>query len=684
MALRLWELHGDGRTVTPGAVVRPEERLSWGRTAGIGMQHVVAMFGATFLVPVLTGFPPATTILFSGIGTLLFLVITRNRVPSYLGSSFAFIAPVIAAKAEWRARGRGRARRPAGSGAVTASRVEVRRGTYHDSVTLMQVSRQAEELPGVEAAAAVAATPVNLELLARQGFAVDPAGLGPSDLVLCVRAADDAAADQAMEQVDTLLAGAGRVGAGGGSGAGPDGGPAAAPRSLRAATRRDPDLNLAVLSVPGRHLHYEIAEALQAGLHVFCFSDGLDPATEAACKKVAAERGLLLMGPDCGTAILDGVGLGFANAVRRGPVGVVGASGTGIQEVTCLLDAAGVGISHAIGVGGRDLSPEVGGIMTLRALDLLAADDATERLVVISKPPDPQVARRVADAAATTGKPVILAFPGMTDPPPLPPGVGFAGSLEAAAAWATGIPGVGSTTEPHLPADPPAVTPGAIRGLFSGGTLCYEAMAVVAGVVGRVASNIPLRPEWRLADPNRSEGHTFVDFGDDAMTEGRAHPMIDPGLRNERFRREAADPETGVVLLDVVLGYGAHPDPAGELAPLVERALADRPGGLSVVVSLCGAAGDPQGLDGQAATLREAGALVTRSSAQAARLALAAAGRTGVAGTATATAQRKPLPGGLETMSFRPGPGPGGPGAGLRRPGRTRPDLPGSQSGERG
>jgi FdrA protein len=619
---------------------------------------------------------------------------------------------------------------------VTASRVEVRRGTYHDSVTLMQVSRQAEDLPGVEAAAAVAATPVNLDLLARQGFAVDPAGLGPSDLVLCVRAASSSAADQAMAQVDTLLAGAGRAGAGDGSG--PDGGPAAVPRSLRAATRRDPDLNLAVLSVPGRHLHYEIAEALQAGLHVFCFSDGLDPATEAACKRVAAERGLLLMGPDCGTAILDGVGLGFANAVRPGPVGVVGASGTGIQEVTCLLDAAGVGISHAIGVGGRDLSPEVGGSMTLRALDLLAADDTTERLVVISKPPDPTVARRVADAAATIGKPVILAFPGMTAPPPLPPGVGFASSLEAAAAWATGgaaarASGAGAwgagapvagTTEPHLlvpgppegdsspaadvvapvvhrppahaptPADPthpsadpvgdpPAVTPGAIRGLFSGGTLCYEAMAVVAGVVGRVASNIPLRPEWRLADPNRSEGHTFVDFGDDAMTEGRAHPMIDPGLRNERFRREAADPETGVVLLDVVLGYGAHPDPAGELAPLVERALADRRGGLSVVVSLCGAAGDPQGLDAQAATLRTAGALVTRSSAQAARLALAAAGRTRAAGTGTAAVQRKPLPGGLESMSFRPGPGRGGPGAGPRRPGRAGPDPPGSQSGER-
>jgi FdrA protein len=521
-------------------------------------------------------------------------------------------------------------------------------------------------------------TPVNLELLARQGFAVDGGELGPSDLVVCVRAADEAAADHALEQVEALLAGAGR-GAGPGSGSGGGSG-VAAPRSLRAAARRDPDLNLAVLSVPGRHLHYEIAEALQAGLHVFCFSDGLDPATEAACKRAAAERGLLLMGPDCGTAILDGVGLGFANAVRRGPVGVVGASGTGIQEVTCLLDAAGVGISHAIGVGGRDLSPEVGGIMTLRALDLLAGDAASEHLVVISKPPDPEVARRVANAAAATGKPAILAFPGMAAPPPLPDGVGFAGSLEAAAAWAAGggSAGVvgsgpdraaasGSTVgmpEPHPPVSgaptgrvaasgargdrlsttplaagetrddrlsttPPAVTPGAIRGLFSGGTLCYEAMAVVAGVVGRVASNIPLRPEWRLADPNRSEGHTFVDFGDDAMTEGRAHPMIDPGLRNERFRREAADPQTGVVLLDVVLGYGAHPDPAGELAPLIERALAARPGGLSVVVSLCGAAGDPQGLDAQAAALSAAGAQVTRSSAQAARLALAAAGEGG-------------------------------------------------------
>jgi len=508
-------------------------------------------------------------------------------------------------------------------------RVVVRRGVYHDSVTLMQVSRQAEGLPGVTAAAAVAATPVNLELLARQGFAVDAEGLGPNDLVLCVRADGEEAAEAAVEAIGGLLAGAGRAGEDGG-----DGRAAAPPRSLRAAARRDPDLKLAVLSVPGRHLAYEAAQAIQAGLHVFCFSDGLDVAEEAAFKRLAAERGLLFMGADCGTAILDGVGLGFANAVRRGPVGVVGASGTGIQEVTCLLDAAGVGVSHAVGVGGRDLSVTVGGIMTLRALELLAGDEQTRAILVISKPPDPRVAERVAATAAATGKPVTLAFPGMDAPPPLPAGVAFAGSLEAAAAWAAASQGAAL---PPDAAAAPAVTPGAIRGLFSGGTLCYEAMAVVAAVAGRVASNIPLRPEWRLADAARSDGHTFVDFGDDAMTEGRAHPMIDPSLRAERFRREAADPETGVVLLDVVLGYGAHPDPAGELAPLVERALAARPDGLSVVVALCGAAGDPQGLDRQAAALRAAGAVVTRSSAHAARLALAAAGLGRGAGPAAGT-----------------------------------------------
>ena len=304
---------------------------------------------------------------------------------------------------------------------------------------------------------------------------------------------------------------------------------------------------MAFLSVPGRHVGYEAAAAVEAGLHVFCFSDGLGLEQEAALKRRALERGLLFMGADCGTAILDGVALGFANAVERGPVGIVGASGTGTQEVCCLLDAAGVGISHAIGVGGRDLRAEVGGTMCRRGLELLAADVDTEVIVAISKPPDPAVAREIVDVAAGIGKPVVLAFLGLSDLPQPPAGVEYARTLELAAELAAHHAGAAL---PVFDESAPRAR-GYIRGLYCGGTLCDEAMIIVSGALGRVASNIPLRPEWLLESVHASHGHTFVDFGEDELTEGRAHPMIDPSLRTERLRREAADPEVGVVLLDV-------------------------------------------------------------------------------------------------------------------------------------
>ncbi|HWM10575.1 MAG TPA: hypothetical protein VNO82_14580 [Solirubrobacteraceae bacterium] len=429
--------------------------------------------------------------------------------------------------------------------------VIVRRGAYYDSVTLMLVSRAAGASVGM-------ATPLNLELLARQGFSIDE-DVTPNDLVIAIRADDPEAV---LAAVDEQLSAKAQVTAT------RERAPA---RSLTAAARRDPELSLAFLSIPGDHVAHEAATALAAGLHVFCFSDGVSLEDEARLKRTAAERGLLFMGADCGTAILDGVGLGFANAVRRGPVGIVGASGTGIQEVCCLLDAAGVGVSHAIGVGGRDLSAEVGGLMMRRGLELLARDEGTETIVVISKPPDPEVARAIEEAAEATGKPVVL---------------GFGVTLEEAARAAAGdaLPAF----EERLNRAPVA---GDVRGLYSGGTLCGEAERIV----GR---------------------GTFTDFGADEYTEGRAHPMIDPSLRLEHLAA-ASEP---VLLLDVVLGYGAHPDPASELAPVIE--------GLDkhVIVALCGAAGDPQGLDAQRSGLEAAGAVVTRSNAHAARLAKEASG----------------------------------------------------------
>jgi FdrA protein len=460
-------------------------------------------------------------------------------------------------------------------------RVIVRRGAYHDSVTLMLVSRAAAAEEGADDVAVGMATPLNLELLADQGFSVDD-GLGPNDLVIAVRARDEAAADAAVAAVERELAAKGAAPAGG----------AAPPvvRSLASAARRDPELSLAFLSIPGEHVAVEAAAALEAGMHVFCFSDGVSLEVEAALKRRALERELLFMGADCGTAILDGVALGFANAVERGPVGIVGASGTGMQEVCCLLDAAGVGVSHAVGVGGRDLSAEVGGLMMRRGLELLAADDGTEVIVAISKPPDPDVAAAVEAAAGAAGKPVVLAFLGDAGGSAGPAaGVERAGSLEEAAARAASLAG-GSLPRFEETLRRPPVR-GQVRGLYSGGTLCSEAERIV--------------------------GHgTFTDFGADEYTEGRAHPMIDPSLRLEHLAA-AREP---VVLLDVVLGYGAHPDPAAELAPVIEEL--DR----HVIVALCGAAGDPQGVDGQRERLEAAGAVVTRSNAHAARLAGEAAG----------------------------------------------------------
>lgn len=265
----------------------------------------------------------------------------------------------------------------------------------------------------------------------------------------------------------------------------------------------------------------------------------MDLETEARLKRWAASRDLLFMGPDCGTAIVDGLALGFANAVRPGPVGIVGASGTGIQEVSCLLDGAGVGISHAIGVGGRDLSSTVGGVMTRHALQVLARDEATKLILVISKPPDAEVAAGVAEAVRETGKPAGLAFLGRGETGSKGDEVHIVPSLEAAAAFAANHFGASLPTSERL--TPPARTPGWIRGVFSGGTLCAEAMAVVSDAVGSVRSNVPLRQEWSLEDPWRSQEHTFVDLGSDELTEGRAHPMIDPSLRNERLLHEAMD-----------------------------------------------------------------------------------------------------------------------------------------------
>ncbi|MER7546001.1 FdrA family protein [Spirillospora sp. NPDC127506] len=467
--------------------------------------------------------------------------------------------------------------------------VEVRRGGYHDSVTLMRVSREMAARPGVAAAMVAMATELNREMFERMGFEV-PGDAGPDDLVVAVRV-DGGGLDEAREALDGLLRDASRPPAGGGPLGAPE-----PPRTTGSAAARA-DATVALLSVPGPHVFPEAMDALDAGLNVMIFSDNVPLAQEITLKEAAARRGLIVMGPDCGTAVIGGAGLGFANAVRPGPVGVVAASGTGAQQLMCLLDAAGAGVSHVLGVGGRDLSPEVSGRSALSALAALDADPGTELIVLVSKPPAPQVLDLIREAARRLDTPVVFALP-MADEDDL-----TRAAEKVLTALGRTVPEWPRWTAARRPA---AVAGRALRGLFAGGTLRDEAEMIARDALG-----------WDL----ESRGHRFADFGDDAYTRGRAHPMIDPTLRLEALRAEAADPGCGVLLLDVVLGYGAEPDPAAALAPAIADAAGSRPD-LAVVVSLCGTPGDPQDRDRQAAALCEAGADVFGSNAQATRHAL--------------------------------------------------------------
>ena len=487
----------------------------------------------------------------------------------------------------------------------------VRRDTYRDSVELMRVAAELEQIAGVTRAALLMATPANRQRLAEAGLLAGPAvEARPNDLVIAVAATASATAEAALAHAERLL-GAGATAS--------DSVEKPAPRTIAEALAEGPAANLAIISTPGPYATAEALKALKRGLHVFLFSDNVSIADEIELKRLAMSKGLLMMGPDCGTSILDGVPLGFANAVRRGRIGLVGASGTGLQQVSCLIDRLGEGISQLIGVGGRDLDERVGGLMMLAGIDVLARDPDTEVIVLVSKPPATSVARHVLGVACASGKPVVVSFlggdpagirqAGATPAPTLEDAARFAVAL-ARGEGASATEGVHADLIAHARAQVGRFAAGQchVRGLFSGGTLGREAALILDEMVGRAA------------------GHTTVDLGDDEFTVGRPHPMIDFRLRNERMVLAAEDPTTAVILLDIVLGYGAHPDPAGALIPAVEQARTralEAGRSLALVASVCGTASDPQDLIMQEDTLTAAGVILAPSNAQAARLAAA-------------------------------------------------------------
>lgn len=485
--------------------------------------------------------------------------------------------------------------------------VELRPGAYADSVALLQVSKDVAAADGVLAAQVAMATPLNLEVIASMGFTLPEAA--SNDMVVALRLDSQEQLAGALATVDGALKATRRQ-------SGTSGGVSVLPRTTASALLRS-EAGMALISVPGASATVEAMDSIDAGQDVMIFSDNVPLAQEIALKHAAAKRDVLVMGPDCGTAVVGGVGLGFANTVRPGPVGIVAASGTGCQQLLALLDRADVGISAALGVGGRDLSSDVRGLSTRQAMRRLDADAATELIVVVSKPPAADVAQEMRDFAATLSTPVQFALLG-------------AGQPDLTTAAEQIITTLGHAV-PEWPVWGPTASGGSgqLRGLFAGGTLCDEAMLVAEAELGAVWSNIPLSGGHRLDPSLEADGTVMIDFGSDEMTQGRPHPMIDPTIRLDHLATVSANPAVRVVLMDVVLGHGADPDPAATLAPAIVAAVETaRQDGrqLSVIIACVGTSGDAQGLERQAQSLADAGAEVHLSNARASQRAVSLIG----------------------------------------------------------
>ncbi|MFH2202996.1 MAG: acyl-CoA synthetase FdrA [Elusimicrobiota bacterium] len=499
----------------------------------------------------------------------------------------------------------------------------IKKGEYFDSVSLMVVGKKVSAMEGVIDAAVVMGTKENRAILKASGLLLPEfAGADDTDLLIAVKARAEEAVSGIQGKIDGFLDDLKhRKSAGGGE---------FRPQSMGGALKALPDANLALISVAGRYAGSEAMRALERGLHVMIFSDNVPLKTEIELKKYAAKKGLLVMGPDCGTAIINGAPLAFANVVRRGNIGVVAASGTGLQEVSCIISNSGGGISQAIGTGGRDVKKEVGGIMFIAALRALAHDEETAVILLVSKPPHKDVLARIGRELKRVKKPVVAVFLGANPEGLKKYGMRGAATLEDAAVAALALAqgrdkvwpaaAAGGAREHSLAArtaDKLARGRKCVRGLFSGGTFCGEAQVILEPMLGALYSNAPSGKTKKLGDALKSRGHTVVDMGADEFTVGRPHPMIDYSLRNRRIRAEAEDPRTAVILLDVVLGYGANPDPAAELGPVVGRAAKSA----AIVCSVTGTDGDPQDKKALEETLRKAGAVVMPTNAAACRLA---------------------------------------------------------------
>ncbi len=490
----------------------------------------------------------------------------------------------------------------------------VKKNTYFDSVSLMRISTQANTIEGIEQAFVAMGTEMNKAVLDNLNLLDDQLrAAGTGDLMMVVVPVPGLDGGQFIGQIEELL-----------TAKAPTGSSDIAYKTIAGAKEAIPDANLAVIAVNGAFAASEARKALNSGLNVMLFSDNVSVEDEISLKHLAHDKGLLMMGPDCGTAIINNVGLAFSNNVRPGHIGIAAASGTGSQEVSVQIHALGAGISQLIGTGGRDLSAEVGGIMMIDGIRMLAADPNTKVITLVSKPPAPETEAKVLEEIAKAGKPVVVYFIGGDEKAVAKAGGHFAASSFSAAAQAVALLDGGSPAEAGIDAKRiAAVRANAkegqkyIRGLFCGGTLADESMYALLADGHQVYSNMGKDPAFKLGPNDRSREHSFLDFGEDEFTNGRPHPMIDPSLRAQRVAAEAEDPSVLAIVMDFVLGYGAHEDPVGATIPYIKQAkdtAAAQGRELEIIGYVLGTDADVPSRQAQIKQLLDAGVAVTASS----------------------------------------------------------------------
>jgi FdrA protein len=498
----------------------------------------------------------------------------------------------------------------------------VRKGVYYDSVKLMLVTNELNLVEGIQEAAIVMGTDLNKESLERTGLITPEASMAAAtDMIIAIEGESDEVISSALAKLEELLKGNKDT----------NKEKAYRPRSMELAITMQPQSNMCIISVPGQYAKDVAKEALNNNVNVMMFSDNMSLEDELLLKELAVKKDLLMMGPDCGTAMINGVPLCFCNKVRQGKIGIVAASGTGAQEVMTLVHSLGGGLSQVLGTGGRDLSERIEGRMMLLALKALNEDSNTEVIIVISKPPAKSVGGKILGFIRDNiTKPVVINFLGAEFENAAEGNVNFEATLEGAAVKAVELAGYGMkksrdevdkliSSLAEAEASKLNKSQNYVRGLYSGGTLAYESLFTMEKYFEPVYSN--LSKTNKVKDIYNIEGHTTIDFGEDEFTNGRPHPMIDPTLRHEVFKNMLEDEETAVIVMDMVLGYGSNLTPHKVFVESLKEHNKKGLRHISVVANICGTEDDPQDYHTICNEMKEAGIIILDSNYSAVKLA---------------------------------------------------------------